>query len=80
MLSGATPLFDAGNSQNSWFAGGGVEVLVGKNAFAPATRFRRRSSKVALKVHILRQQMRWPEERSPHLFHDATATGFRRPG
>jgi len=27
MLSGATPLFDAGNSQNSWFAGGGVEVF-----------------------------------------------------
>ena len=24
MLSGATPLFDAGNSHNSWFAGGGV--------------------------------------------------------
>jgi outer membrane immunogenic protein len=33
MLSGAIPLFDAGNNHNGWFAGGGLEVLVAKNAF-----------------------------------------------
>jgi outer membrane immunogenic protein len=32
-LNGAIPIFDAGNSHNGWFAGGGVELLVGKNAF-----------------------------------------------
>jgi outer membrane immunogenic protein len=33
MLSGVIPLFEAGNNHNGWFAGGGVELLVAKNAF-----------------------------------------------
>ena len=32
-INGVIPVFDSGNQHNGWFAGGGVELLVGKNAF-----------------------------------------------